>query len=207
MRSALARKVRPHVRCANDRPSALLSIVTASRLRRLGRDSWGIARPYWFSEDRWRALGLLAIVIGLALSMVYLHVPLNGWKNTFYNALQDKNYEVFVRQVVRFSGLAIAYIVVAVYQLYLNQTLVIRWRQWLTDRYLRAWLADRAYYRTQLAGGESDNPTNVSRRTFDENTSRSTVARPTSFAGSGSASPALCATGGESCGARSGSRG
>ncbi len=46
----------------------------------------------------------------------------------------------------------------AVYQLYLNQMLLIRWRQWLTERYLRAWLTDRAYYRMQLAGGESDNP-------------------------------------------------
>ena len=71
--------------------------MTASRLRRLGRDSWGIARPYWFSDDRWPALGLLAVVIALTLSMVYLNVLLNRWNNTFYNALQDRNYEVFVR--------------------------------------------------------------------------------------------------------------
>jgi putative ATP-binding cassette transporter len=124
----------------------------------LARDSWAIARPYWFSEDRWPALGLLVVVIALTLGMVYLNVLLNRWNNTFYNALQDKNYAVFVRQVIRFSWLAIAYIVVAVYQLYLNQMLLIRWRRWLTERYLRAWLTDHAYYRMQLAGGESDNP-------------------------------------------------
>ena len=134
------------------------TIVTVSRLRRLARDSWAIARPYWFSEDRWPALGLLVVVIALTLGMVYLNVLLNRWNNTFYNALQDKNYAVFVRQVIRFSWLAIAYIVVAVYQLYLNQMLLIRWRRWLTERYLRAWLTDHAYYRMQLAGGESDNP-------------------------------------------------
>jgi vitamin B12/bleomycin/antimicrobial peptide transport system ATP-binding/permease protein len=129
-----------------------------SPLRRLARDSWAIARPYWVSEDRWRARGLLVVVIALTLGMVYVNVLLNRWNNTFYNALQDKDYAVFVRQVIRFSGLAIAYIVIAVYQLYLNQMLLIRWRRWLTDRYLRAWLTDRAYYRMQLAGGESDNP-------------------------------------------------
>ena len=36
--------------------------------------------------------------------------------------------------------------------------LQIRWRRWLTDRYLDAWLADRAYYRMQFAAGETDNP-------------------------------------------------
>ena len=116
----------------------------ARRFRRLGHESWTIARAYWLSDDRWRALGLLAIVVALTLSMVYVNVLLNRWNNTFYNALEDKNYAVFVHQIVRFSGLAIAYIVVAVYQLYLNQMLEIRWRQWLTDRYLRAWLTDRA---------------------------------------------------------------
>src|SRR5439155_17317341 len=71
---------------------------------------------------------------------------------------QDRDYAVFVRQVIRFSWLAAAYIVVAVYQLYLNQMLLIRWRRWLTDRYLRAWLTDGAYYRMQLVAGEADNP-------------------------------------------------
>ncbi len=51
-----------------------------------------------------------------------------------------------------------AYIVLAVYQLYLNQMLEIRWRRWLTERYLRGWLADGAYYRMQLVEGETDNP-------------------------------------------------
>src|SRR5439155_1866811 len=134
------------------------TIVTVSRLRRLARDSWAIARPYWFSEDRWPALRLLVVVIALTLGLVYVNVLINRWNNTFYNALQEKNYAVFVRQVIRFSWLAIAYIVVAVYQLYLDQMLLIRWRRWLTERYLRAWLTDRAYYRMQLAGGESDNP-------------------------------------------------
>ena len=124
----------------------------------MARDSWAIARPYWFSEDRWPALRLLVVVIALTLGLVYINVLINRWNNTFYNALQDKNAAVFVRQVIRFSWLAIAYIVVAVYQLYLNQMLVIRWRRWLTERYLRAWLTDHAYYRMQLAGGESDNP-------------------------------------------------
>ena len=129
-----------------------------TRLRTLLRDAWLIARPYWYSDDRWAGPGLLLVVVALTLGQVYINVLLNRWNNTFYNALQDRDYAVFVRQVIRFSWLAAAYIVVAVYQLYLNQMLLIRWRRWLTDRYLRAWLTDGAYYRMQLVAGEADNP-------------------------------------------------
>ena len=132
--------------------------VTMTRMRQLMQDAWMLIRPYWFSEDRGVGWGLLVVVIGLNLGIVYINVLLNQWNNTFYNALQDKNYDVFWSQLIRFTWLAGLYIVVAVYQLYLNQMLQIRWRRWLTDRYLRAWLAGGAYYRMQLTAGETDNP-------------------------------------------------
>jgi putative ATP-binding cassette transporter len=131
---------------------------TMSRLRRLLRSAWALTRPYWFSEDRWAAWGLLLAVVTLNLGIVFINVLLNKWNNTFYNSLQDKNYDVFVQQLFRFTWLAGSFIVVAVYQLYLNQMLQIRWRRWLTERYLGEWLRDTAYYRMQLVGGETDNP-------------------------------------------------
>ena len=36
--------------------------------------------------------------------------------------------------------------------------LQIRWRRWLTERYLGEWLKDTAYYRMQLAGGRDRQP-------------------------------------------------
>jgi putative ATP-binding cassette transporter len=115
-------------------------------------------RPYWFSEDRWPARGLLLVVVALTLGMVYLSVLLNQWNNDFFSALQEKNATAFRRQLVQVSWLVGGFIVLAVYQLYLNQMLEIRWRRWLTEHYLRAWLADRAYYRMQLVARETDNP-------------------------------------------------
>ena len=129
-----------------------------SRMRLLFRDAWTIARPYWFSEDRWAGRGLLVAVIGLNLGIVFINVLLNQWNNAFYNALQDKDYGVFTSQLFKFTYLAGAYILLAVYQLYLNQMLQIRWRRWLTDRYLGTWMADKAYYRLQLQPSETDNP-------------------------------------------------
>ena len=114
--------------------------------------------PYWFSEDRWAARGLLLAVVLLTLGTVYLTVLLNQWNNTFYSALQDKDLAAFRRQLFRVTWLIGIFIVLAVYQAYLTQMLEIRWRRWLNDRYLRAWLADRAYYRMQLVARETDNP-------------------------------------------------
>ena len=114
--------------------------------------------PYWFSDDRWAARGLLLAVVLLTLGMVYLTVLLNQWNNAFYSALQDKNLVAFRGQLFRVTWLIGIFILLAVYQVYLNQMLEIRWRRWLTDRYLRAWLADGAYYRMQLVARETDNP-------------------------------------------------
>src|SRR3989454_10052759 len=115
-------------------------------------------RPYWSSEDRWAARGLLLGVVLLTLAMVYLTVLLNQWNNAFYSALQDKNMAAFRGQLFRVTWLITIFIFLAVYQVYLNQMLEIRWRRWLTDRYLRAWLTDGAYYRMQLQATETDNP-------------------------------------------------
>ena len=115
-------------------------------------------RPYWSSDDRWAARGLLLGVVLLTLAMVYLTVLLNQWNNAFYSALQDKNMAAFRGQLFRVTYLITIFIFLAVYQVYLNQMLEIRWRRWLTDRYLRAWLTDGAYYRMQLQKTETDNP-------------------------------------------------
>src|SRR5450631_3882984 len=117
-----------------------------------------MASPYFRSEDRWPARMLLAALITIELSMVGITVLLNAWNNNFYNALQDKNWDAFVYQLGYFCVLAAVYIVLAVYQLYLNQWLQIRWRRWLTQYYLNHWLTGANHYRMQLLGDAADNP-------------------------------------------------
>jgi vitamin B12/bleomycin/antimicrobial peptide transport system ATP-binding/permease protein len=119
---------------------------------------WRIAIPYFRSEDRWAGRGLLAAVIAIELSIVGLTVLLNSWNARFYNALQDKNWDAFVYQLGYFSILAAVFVALAVYQLYLNQWLQIRWRQWLTRSYLDHWMAGSNHYRMQLLGDAADNP-------------------------------------------------
>jgi putative ATP-binding cassette transporter len=119
---------------------------------------WRLAVPYFKSEDRWAGRALLAAVIAMELCKVAVDVLINLWNNRFYNALQDKNWDAFVYELSYFCVLAAAYIGLAVYQLYLNQWLQIRWRRWLTGRYLRRWLDQGNHYRMQLVGDAADNP-------------------------------------------------
>lgn len=121
-------------------------------------DIWRLAAPYFRSEDRWAGRVLLIAVIVIELAVVGLTVLVNHWNNTFYNALQDRNWDVFVDQLLYFCGLATAYIVLRVYQLYLNQWLQIRWRRWMTESYVGHWLQGSRHYRMQLQGDAADNP-------------------------------------------------
>jgi putative ATP-binding cassette transporter len=137
------------------------------------KDAWRLSRPYYVSEEKWSAWGLLLTIIALNLSLVGMSVLLSFWNREFYNSLQDKNWRDFIgllfwyRQTESgmmpgFVWIAAIYIVVAVYRTFLNQWLQIRWRRWLTRHFLDEWLADRAYYRISLttdrAAIGTDNP-------------------------------------------------
>ncbi len=119
---------------------------------------WRISAPYFRSEDKWAGRVLLAAVIAIELSIVLINVLLNQWNNRFYNALQEKNWDAFVREIGVFSILAACFIALSVYQLYLNQWLQIRWRRWMTSHYLGEWLDGPNHYRMQLQGDAADNP-------------------------------------------------
>ncbi len=119
---------------------------------------WRLAAPYFRSEDRLAGRLLLAAVICIELAIVAINVMINQWNARFYNALQDKNWDAFVSEVLFFCMLVAVFIVIAVYQLYLNQWLQIRWRRWMTQQYLSHWLDGSNHYRMQLLGDAADNP-------------------------------------------------
>ena len=126
--------------------------------KRSFRTFWHLFRGYWNSEHKWRARGLLALVIGLNFASVYLLVRINSWYNEFYNALQQYAQGSFWPLVGEFTALAFLYIIIAVYAIYLRQMLQIRWRTWMTDRYLAGWMQHQVYYRLQVLGSDTDNP-------------------------------------------------
>jgi putative ATP-binding cassette transporter len=127
---------------------------------------WALTLPYFRSEHRWQARGLLAAIVALNLAAVYMLVLINDWNRLFYDALQDRDEAVFWRELLRFSYLAFGFILVAVYRFYLTQLLQIRWRAWMTQHYLERWLDGHRFYRMELAryASESAAPDNPDQR-------------------------------------------
>jgi putative ATP-binding cassette transporter len=122
------------------------------------RECWALSKPYFQSNERVGAWARLLGIVGFNLFQVYLLVWLNDWRGVFFDALQNYDIRVCMHQLFIFSGWAAIYICVALMNLYWLQSLQIRWRRWLTSRYLEKWLAANAYYRMQIQGLETDNP-------------------------------------------------
>ncbi|MBK1683031.1 ABC transporter ATP-binding protein/permease [Rhodoferax fermentans] len=129
--------------------------------------AWALTRPYFASDQKWKARALLVAIVALNLSLVYMAVLFNDWYKVFYDALQEKNASVFWAQMTRFAWLAFAFIILAVYKFYLTQLLVVRWRAWMTNHYLTRWLSNQAFYKMELlrfaaapntTGHNPDNP-------------------------------------------------
>ncbi|MBH5388590.1 ABC transporter ATP-binding protein/permease [Bradyrhizobium diversitatis] len=123
-------------------------------LREVGR----IAGPYFRSEERWSAIGLFVAIIGGQLALVGAAVAENYWRNAFYQALQDKDWDGFLTQFGVFSIIGVVFVLGTVYQRYLTQWLTIRWRRWLTARYVDEWLDGPVHYRAAVGGNAIDNP-------------------------------------------------
>ena len=134
---------------------------------------WVLMRPYWFAQERqrlelwgygvtvkesWIARGLLGVIVGLSVLVVYISKEINSWNARFFNALQDRNVDAFQAELIYWGVLVAFFIVALVYRAWLRQLLTIRWRRWLSEVYFRDWLADRTYYRMELTSQGTDNP-------------------------------------------------
>ena len=138
---------------------------------------WALSLPYFKSEEKWKARGLLLAIVALNLGAVYMLVQINDWNRVFYDALQNKDAAVFWTQLGRFTYLAFGFIIIAVYKFYLTQLLQMRWRAWMTAHYLQRWLANHAFYRMELARfpKAADTTNNVANVTNASNATTATI--------------------------------
>lgn len=126
--------------------------------RQFFKDVWYLTKSYWQSEEKKKAFWLLTCIIALTLGVVFMLVQLNTWNNSFYSALQNYDAEKISSELIHFSWLAAIYIILAVYSYYLQQTLILHWRRWLTTRFIDIWLQNKTYYNMQMFGKDTDNP-------------------------------------------------
>ncbi|MBI5591293.1 MAG: ABC transporter ATP-binding protein/permease [Deltaproteobacteria bacterium] len=108
-------------------------------------------------RSRRRAWVLLATVLLLSLSMTGINVAFSYITNYFTNALVEKNQDLAYLFVgVYFCGFMIGIPIVAFY-FYVLGYLGMRWREWLTNEFLRKYFSNRSYYEIETLA-EIDNP-------------------------------------------------
>lgn len=113
---------------------------------------------YWKSEEKKSAYAYVLGIAALTIAAVYMTLLLNEWFNEFYSALQAYDSEAVYNGLLKFTVLAFAHIIFAVYAYYLQQTLSLRWRRWLTKSYLSRWTGKTLYYRMEMFADGTDNP-------------------------------------------------
>ena len=121
------------------------------------RTFFHLALPYFRSHDRWRACGLLAGVVGSELFVVYVAVKMNEWNGGFFNALEARNWGAVQSELVVFVFITIGAILSGMGQYWFGQTLIIRWREWTTQRYVALWMAEGRHYRIRFVDQTVDN--------------------------------------------------
>jgi putative ATP-binding cassette transporter len=116
-----------------------------------------LALPYFRSEDRWRARGLLFGVIASELFVVYVAVKVTEWNAAFFNGLEARNWDAVQFQLMVFLLITLGAILSGMGQYWFGQTLIIRWREWMTNRYVDLWMAEGRHYRIRFVDQTVDN--------------------------------------------------
>jgi putative ATP-binding cassette transporter len=115
--------------------------------------------PRFQVQERWVAITLAVVVIGIEFAQVAINVRLSYFNRDWFNAIQEKNAAEFWRLLLTvFCFWAAIFIASAILQYVLQSFLQIGWRRWMTQRYTARWLGGHAHYRMQLSSGAADNP-------------------------------------------------
>ncbi len=122
-----------------------------------GHSLWNLTKAYWLGPERWSAWAFIAVIVAANLGLVGINLLQNIATGGVFTALQKSDTHQFYWALGGLMLAIFAYMMVAVARLYLQQVFQLRWRRWLTDRYLTRWLANRAFYRMRFLK-RVDNP-------------------------------------------------
>ncbi|MGF1535987.1 MAG: ABC transporter ATP-binding protein/permease [Elainellaceae cyanobacterium] len=119
---------------------------------------WAIAKPYWWSDEKWPARGSLVLLLVLLLSYTGLSVLLNNKRGALITNLSNQNEAQFWQTVIVFIVVLITYAPVLAAYVYVRDRFGLQWRRWLTERFLGEYLHNRAYYTLNASTTDIDNP-------------------------------------------------
>lgn len=154
--------------------AACVLVLALLLIRRVGwaKRFWRVTGGYFTGADSWPVWGMLGVLLLSVILEVRIAVLLSYYNNDLFSALQvafhgagahnaaERNSGIhgFWMAIVTFCILAAIHIARIVFDTYLTQRFIIRWRVWLTRRLTADWLTDGAYYRNRFVEPNVDNP-------------------------------------------------
>ena len=139
--------------------------TTTTQTKRLDPQLWHkflkVAKPYWFSEQKWQGRGLLALLLLLALVVNVINVGISYIFRNIDTSLatfpQTQDASTFWRFIIFYAGLLIIGTPIVVMYGYLQDKLGLQWREWLTNHFIDKYFQNRAYYQIN-SNQKIDNP-------------------------------------------------
>ena len=128
-----------------------------SNLRRVGQQvgfCWNIAKPYWnecVSARFQIGLLLLLTVLNSGLLVAYSYVSKDFW-----NAIPKRDVAEFRRELVRLLAVIVATAPLQAIKEYQTAQLKVHWREWLSKRMVRLYMANQVYYKLSLQSTSAD---------------------------------------------------
>jgi vitamin B12/bleomycin/antimicrobial peptide transport system ATP-binding/permease protein len=117
----------------------------------------GAVRNFANSEVGWRAKLIFAALVVLLCAINALNVLNSYVGRNFMTSIANRDKAEFILQAIFYIGVFAGFTVVAVVARFAEERLGLLWRETLTQRAIRLYLADGAYYRLD-ALGELANP-------------------------------------------------
>ena len=124
---------------------------------RLLRQFWKVAKPYWFSSEKWGAITLLILLIILSIISTALLLIVSIFLGEVTTALAQQNQEVFIQSVLIFIGIIVFGVILLSFKSYVQAKLSLYWRRWLTYNFLNKYFDRQTFYRFSF-NPEIDNP-------------------------------------------------
>lgn len=114
----------------------------------------------WFGTTEGRiGRNLVALSIFVNFADVALTLRFNFFYRDIYNSLQEYDANAFWYQLLWvFVPLATLNIAIGMFDLFVDSSLLIRWRTWLTHSLYERWLGNGTHYRIPFTDEEADNP-------------------------------------------------
>lgn len=145
-------------------------LVLLGRMTEWGRQFWRITSGYFTGRQSASVWAVVGVLLLSTIVSVRINVLLTYYVNDLFTAVQiafqggtdeavrSSGIDGFWASIAVFGILAGCYLVRLLIDMYVTQRFMMRWRIWLSQRYIGDWLSDFAYFRAQFTRRPIDNP-------------------------------------------------